>query len=213
MTQSLPSSAVSSNFSLSDFRALGVCSDGLRRVEAFGGAIENTAAGWQAYIDANPEAWRAPLFVAWKLHKRGDISCPDLIWRVARIAFREQPDRNATLRQYGETLGPGNWREARSAAYDAAAYAAAADAADAAYDAAAAAAYAAADAAYAAAYAAYADNAAAYADNAAAYAADAADNAAYAAADADAADAAYARKRVRAEIVALAVEVLTGGAK
>ena len=155
MTQSLPSSAVSSNFSLSDFRALGVCSDGLRRVEAFGGAIENSAAGWQAYIDANPDAWRAPLFTAWRLRKRGDISCPDLIWRVARIAFREQPDRNATLRQYGETLGPGNWREARSAAYDAAADAAAADAAD------------------------------------AAYAADAA-----------------ARKRVRAEIVALAVEAL-----
>ena len=159
-------------FSLSDFRALGVCDGGLRRVEAFGGAIENTAAGWQAYINANPDAWRAPLFTAWRLRKRGDISCPDLIWRVARIAFREQPDRNATLRQYGETLGPGNWREARSAAYDAAAYAAYADAADAAYDAAAAAAYAA----------------------------------------ADAADAAYARKRVRAEIVAMAVEALTGGA-
>ena len=127
MTQSLPSSAVSSNFSLSDFRALGVCRSGLARVAAFGGAIENTAAGWQAYINANPDAWRAPLFTAWRLRKRGDISCPDLIWRVARIAFREQPDRNATLRQYGETLGPGNWREARSAAYAAAdaAYAAA----------------------------------------------------------------------------------------
>ena len=116
MTAMIPQS-----FSLSDFRALGVCSDGLSRVEAFGGAIENTAAGWQAYINANPDAWRAPLFTAWRLRKRGDISCPDLIWRVARIAFREQPDRNATLRQYGETLGPGNWREARSAAYDAAA--------------------------------------------------------------------------------------------
>ena len=143
MTAMIPQS-----FSLSDFRTLGVCSDGLRRVEAFGGAIENTAAGWQAYIDANPEAWRAPLFVAWKLHRAGGISCPDLIWKIARIAFREQPERNAALRVYGETLGPDNWREARDAAY------------------------------------------------AAAYAADA-----------------YARKRVRAEIVALAVEVLTGGAK
>ena len=172
-------------FTTGDFRTLGVCDDGLSRVEAFGGAIENTAAGWQAYIDANPDAWRAPLFTAWRLHKRGDISCPDLIWRVARIAFREQPERNAALRVYGETLGADNWREARSAAYAAAAYAAAyaADAADAAADAADAAAYA----------------AAAYA---AAYAADAAD-AAYAAADD-----AYARKRVRAEIVALAVEVL-----
>ncbi len=189
-----------------NFRALGVCDDGLSRVEAFGGAIENTAAGWQAYIDANPDAWRAPLFTAWRLHKRGDISCPDLIWKIARIAFREQPERNAALRVYGETLGADNWREARDAAYAAAAYAAA-DAADAAAYAAAAYAayaYAAADAADAAAYA--ADAAAAYA------AADAADADAYAAYAADA-YAAYARKRVRAEIVALAVEVLTGGAK
>ena len=118
-------------FTLDDFTALGVCGAGLARVQAFGGEIENSAAGWQAYIDANPEAWRAPLFTAWKLHKRGDISCPDLIWNVARIAFHEQPERNAALRVYGETLGPDNWREAKSAAY-AAAYAADAAAADAA---------------------------------------------------------------------------------
>ncbi len=173
-------------FTVDEFQALGVCGGGLTRVRAFGGEIENSAAGWQAYIDANPDAWRAPLFTAWRLHKRGDISCPDLIWKVARIAFREQPEQNAALRAYAETLGPDNWREARAAAD--AAYAAADAAADAAY-----AAYAAADAA-----AAYAADAAAYAADAAAYAA---------------ADAAYARKRVRAEIVALAVEALTGGAK
>lgn len=118
-------------FTGDDFQALGVCRDGLARVRAFGGTVENTAAGWQAYIDANPEAWRAPLFTAWRLHRRGDISCPDLIWRVARIAFREQPERHAQLRVYGETLGPDNWREARADAADAyaaadAAYAAAA---------------------------------------------------------------------------------------
>jgi len=168
-----------------DFDALGVCKPGLGRVAAFGGAIENTAAGWQAYIDANPEAWRAPLFTAWRLHKRGDISCPDLIWRVARIAFREQPERNAQLHLYGDTLGPDNWREARAAA---AAYAAAAIAAIAAI-AAAAAADADAYAAYAYAYAAYAY---------AAYAADAAVDAA----------AAAARKRVKVEIIAMAVEEL-----
>ncbi len=106
-------------FTTNDFKVLGVCSDGLARVKAFGGTIENTAAGWRAYIDANPDAWRAPLFTAWRLHKRGDISCPDLIWRVARIAFREQPERNAALRVYGETLAPDNWREARAAAADA----------------------------------------------------------------------------------------------
>ena len=160
-------------FTRHEFEMLGVCSDGLARVEAFGGAIENSLAGWQAYIDANPEAWRAPLFTAWRLHKRGNIACPDLIWKVARIAFREQPERNAALRVYGETLGPGNWREARTAAYaDVVVVAAAA--------------------------------AGAYAYAAAAHA-DAAD--ADAAADAaDAADA--ARKRVRAEIVAMAVEAL-----
>ena len=200
-------------FTVDDFQALGVCRDGLARVRAFGGTVENTAAGWQAYIDANPEAWRAPLFTAWRLYKRGDISCPDLIWRVARIAFREQPERHAQLRVYGETLGPDNWREARAAAYaayavdaaaaaDAAAYAAA-DAADA-YATAAAAAYA--DAYAAATYA----DAAAYAAAYAAAAADAADAAAYAvgAYAAAAAAAAYAHKRIRAEIVSMAVEAL-----
>ena len=141
-------------FTLDDFTALGVCDGGLARVEAFGGRVENSPEGWQAYIDANPEAWRAPLFTAWRLRKRGDIACPDLIWKVARIAFREQPERNAALRVYSETLGPDNWRAAAAAAY---------------------AANAAADAAYA---------------------------------DAAAYDAAAARKRVRAEIVALAVEAL-----
>lgn len=150
-----------------DFDALGVCKPGLGRVAAFGGAIENSPAGWQAYIDANPYAWRAPLITAWLLHARRIIHCPDLIWRVARIAFREQPEANAQLRVYAETLGPDTWREARSAA-------------DAAYVAADAAADAAADVAYVAADVAYV---------------------AYAAA-------VGARKRVKAEIIAMAVEVL-----
>ena len=135
-----------------DFDALGVCKPGLGRVAAFGGAIENSPAGWQAYIDANPYAWRAPLITAWLLHARRIIHCPDLIWRVARIAFREQPEANAQLRVYAETLGPDTWREARSAA----------------------------DVAYVAADVAYV---------------------AYAAA-------VGARKRVKAEIIAMAVEVL-----
>ena len=111
-------------FTLDDFRALNVCKPGLQRVAAFGGAIENTPEGWQAYIDANPIAWRAPLFTAWQLQRLNVLACPGLIWRVARIAFREQPERNAALRVYAETLGPHNWRTARKAA-DAAADAAA----------------------------------------------------------------------------------------
>ncbi len=173
-------------FTTEDFAEIGVCRDGLNRVRAFGGVIENSLNGWVSYIEANPDAWRAPLFTAWKLHRRGEIHCPDLIWGVARIAFREQPERNAHLRVYATTLGSENWRAAAYAAYaaaDADADAAAADAADAA----AAAAAAAADAAYAAADAA-ADAYAAYA----AYAADA-----------------DARSRVRMEIVTMAVNALT----
>jgi hypothetical protein len=82
----------------------------LARVEAFGGAIENTLAGWQAYIDANPDAWTAPVFTAWTLHRRDVIDCPDLVWQIARIAFREQ--RNPVLRVFADTLGPENWRDA-----------------------------------------------------------------------------------------------------
>ena len=123
-------------FTLDDFRALNVCKSGLQRVAAFGGAIENTPEGWQAYIDANPIAWRAPLFTAWQLQRLNVLACPGLIWRVARIAFREQPERNAALRVYAETLGPHNWRTARKAA-DAADAAEAAEAAIAAADAAA----------------------------------------------------------------------------
>jgi hypothetical protein len=189
-------------FTTEDFTRMGVCHEGLVRVKQFGGVIENSAEGWAAYIAAYPEAWQAPVFTAGRLDIAGDLA-----WRIARIAFREQPERNAHLRIYAETLGPDNWQEARSAA-NAAAHAAhaAAHAAHAAYDAANAAAYAAnaaADAANAA-YDAYdAANAAAYAydaANAAAHAAHAA-HAAYAAAD--------ARRRVWAEIAGLAIEVLT----
>ena len=109
-------------FTTADFRRLGVCRSGLARVEAFGGAIENTLAGWQAYIDANPDAWTAPVFTAWTLHRRDVINCPDLVWQIARIAFREQ--RNPVLRVFADTLGPENWRDA----YAAAAAAGAADA-------------------------------------------------------------------------------------
>lgn len=99
-----------------DFDALGVGVTERDRVAAFGGAIENSPAGWQAYINAHPAGWRLPLITAWLLHARRIIHCPDLIWRVARIAFREQPEANAQLRVYAKTLGPDTWREARSAA-------------------------------------------------------------------------------------------------
>ena len=200
-------------FEIADFRALGVCRQGLDRVAEFGGKIENTAEGWGAYVAQFPDAWRAPLFTAWRLRRKGWAVDPDLIWKIARIAFREAAaiKRLNHLGQYAETLGPDNWREASVVADADAAYAAYAAAdADAAY----AYADADADAAYAYAAAAAADAAYAYAAAAAAYAYAAADADAayaYAAADADAAAyaaAAAARRRVRAEIVALAVAAL-----
>lgn len=105
-------------FTTEIFAGLGVCAAGLNRVSAFGGQIINSPSGWQLYIDAHPDSWDAPLFTAWQWHRRGDIQCPDLIWRVARIAFREQPEKNASLRVYGETLGPDNWQDVCSTAYD-----------------------------------------------------------------------------------------------
>lgn len=70
-----------------------------------------------------------------QLQRLGALACPDLIWRVARIAFREQPELNAALRVYAETLGPDNWRTARKDAVAAYAANAAAVAASAAADA------------------------------------------------------------------------------
>jgi hypothetical protein len=192
-----------------DLRAMNACSEARDRLdESFDGRIVLSREAIATYVDRYPDAWQDVTWLAWRLRRAGWAIPADLVWQIARIAFREQPGRNASLRQYTETLGPDNWREARTAAAAAAdaAYAAAADAAYAADDA-----YAAAYAA--AAYAAYAAAAADAAYAAAAYAAYAADAAAYAAAAyaADAADAA-ARKRVRAEIVALCADAIAAAA-
>jgi hypothetical protein len=101
-------------FTVEDFRNLDLYQVAMRRMREYG-EIENTPEGWQAFIDANPKAWNTPLWVAWRLHKRGIIECPDLIWKIARIAFREQPECNAALRVWAHTLGPHNWQEAADA--------------------------------------------------------------------------------------------------
>jgi hypothetical protein len=179
---------MATTFTIADFEALGVCDGGLTRVAEFGGSITNTAEGWGAYVEMFPEAWRAPLFTAMRLKKRkGWAIDPDLIWKIARIAFREAAtiERLRHLGQYAESLNQDNWREARDAAY----------VVGAAYVGGAAAAYAADYAA--AAYAAYADAA----------------DAACAAADAADAYADAASKRVRAEIVALSIAALVAADK
>lgn len=112
-------------FTVEMFRDLGVCDEGLARVAAFGGAITNTPEAWRAYVARFPDAWRAPLFTAWRMRRQGWPIDPDLVWKIARIAFREAGKRHPELVQYAATLGPDNWREARAAAYaayDAAAY-------------------------------------------------------------------------------------------
>jgi hypothetical protein len=137
---------------------LGVCREGLDRVAAFGG-VPNTPEGWAAYIAAHPNAWTAPVWLAWRMRRAGWAIPGDLMWQIARMGFiaaGRRPGLEA-LAPYGRALGPDTWRAAHAAA-------SAASAADAAYYAA--------DAAY------YAADAAYYAD--AASAADAADAAYYA---------------------------------
>ncbi len=106
-----------STFTLDDLRELEICTDAFERIASFGdGTIENTAAGWQVYIDAQPEEWTMPVRLAWALHRTGSISCPNLVWDAAKLAFREQPEEYAELRKYAQTLGPSNWREAYASA-------------------------------------------------------------------------------------------------
>lgn len=124
---------------------LGVCREGLDRVAAFGG-VPNTPEGWAAYIAAHPNAWTAPVWLAWRMRRAGWAIPGDLMWQIARMGFiaaGRRPGLEA-LAPYGRALGPGTWRAAHAAASAADADD---DAADAAYDAADAAYYAA-DAAY-----------------------------------------------------------------
>lgn len=101
-------------FSLADFERLGVCGPGIMRVELFGGSIENSKEGWAKYINLHPDAWTAPVFTAWALHREQQIACPDLVWRIARIACRES--RHAALRAYESTLSTETWQAAEQIA-------------------------------------------------------------------------------------------------
>lgn len=75
-------------FTMQELEDLGVCLGGMRRVERFGGQIENSKDDWHRYVKAYPNAWRAPIFTAQLLHDAGRIVAPDLVWQYARMAFR-----------------------------------------------------------------------------------------------------------------------------
>jgi hypothetical protein len=157
-----------------------------------------------AYITAGyswadiPRAYQA-------LVRAGQLPDVGLIWRIAGIAFREQPENNAHLRRWADTLGPDNWRQAKAEAE------AAADGADRVSTTAAP--TAAGHAAHAAVYAAYAADAADAISSATTYAAAisaaraAARAAAQAAANASAATSAArsASKRVQDEIIEMII--------
>jgi aminopeptidase N len=119
-----------------DLNVPGLCADQRKALRALIGdgpfAPREAAA---AYIKAgNPWTDIPRAYVA--LMRAGRLPKSDLIWRIARIAFREAAriERLSHLAQYAETLSAENWTEARAAAAaaadDAAAYAAAAAYAD-----------------------------------------------------------------------------------
>lgn len=151
-------------FTHDDLDAPGLCRDQRDALRALvGPGPFDARAAARAYLDAGHN-WRDIPRAYQALVRVGRLPDVGLIWRIAAIAFREQPECNAELRRYATTLGPDTWREAAdaaaayaaadaAAAYAYAAYAAA-YAADAAYAAARAAAYAADEATYTAAYAA-----------------------------------------------------------
>jgi hypothetical protein len=176
-------------FTIEFLESIGVCGEGLERVRAFGGEIDNTPWVWRNYIADYPEAWTAPVFIAQYLISRGGGELDsDFVWQIARISFRELGKLIPKLAQYGKTLSEDNWREAADAATKYADSATSFAAADAARDAAA---------------AAFRANAAARAD------AEYADYAARAAVAVAARAGARAVASVKAEIVDLAVAALS----
>ncbi len=62
--------------------------------------------------NAAPELWYVPVVAAWLLHRAGKINCPDLPWRIAQIALRDQPPVNHRLREWRGPLNDNTWRDA-----------------------------------------------------------------------------------------------------
>ena len=68
-----------------------------------------------AYLSAG-EPWTDIVHAYQALVLKKKIPDTSLIWRIARIIFREQPEENASLRKWADKLGPDNWQEAQTEA-------------------------------------------------------------------------------------------------
>lgn len=102
------------SFNSKDFQRLGVCNSGIRRVERYGGIIENTRVGWNEYIDLYPAFWTAPIFTVEALHRLGCVNAAALPWQYARMAIIQSGI--AELAPWANTLGPSLYSHAEQAA-------------------------------------------------------------------------------------------------
>lgn len=98
-------------FTAAELFAVKMYRGNLVEIRRFGG-VENTPAGWAAYAHAVPERWYLPVVAAWLLHRAGKVNCPDLPWRIAQIALRDQPEANQRLREWRGPLNDSTWRHA-----------------------------------------------------------------------------------------------------
>jgi len=78
-----------SRFTIEYLKELDIGLDDLNRVRDFGGAIQNTQAGWDAYIEVYPNVWYTPVWLVVRLKYEGLAIPPDFVWQIARLAFRE----------------------------------------------------------------------------------------------------------------------------
>lgn len=103
---------------LNRFRGRGLCSEGLDKAYKLLGdeplpaheAVDRHLANGGTYKD---------IFQAYtRMVQAGILPNTGLHWRIARLAFLWQPEKNAHLRKWANELGPENWMEARTNAYN-----------------------------------------------------------------------------------------------
>jgi hypothetical protein len=110
---------------------IGVCDEALDRATGFiefasesGDSIPLTEIVIRQYLKEYPDDWAGLAWLAWALIKARYIVTAEqdphwnLIWGIAQIAFREQPDGNAMLRPWAAKLGDTTWGAACNAAND-----------------------------------------------------------------------------------------------
>jgi hypothetical protein len=100
----------------SDLEGIGLCDkqlDVLREIVTHEPFTVQEAV--DAYLSAG-EQWTDIVHAYQALVLKKKIPDTSLIWRIARIIFREQPEENASLRKWADKLGPDNWQEAQTEA-------------------------------------------------------------------------------------------------